>query len=46
MWNHAPLMREAILCEGLPWPELTGRDLRDLRAYLRRVSDDDRQPAD
>lgn len=36
MWNHAPLMREAILGEGLPWPELTGRDLRDLRAFLKR----------
>jgi len=39
MWNHAPLMREAILGEGLPWPELTGRDLRDLRAFLRRASE-------
>jgi mono/diheme cytochrome c family protein len=38
MWNHAPLMREAILGEGLPWPELSGRDLRDLRAYLKRVA--------
>jgi len=36
MWNHAPLMRQAILGEGLPWPELTGRDLRDLRAFLSR----------
>ena len=38
MWNHAPLMREAILGEGLPWPELTGRDLRDLRAYLESAA--------
>jgi len=35
MWNHAPLMRQAILGEGLPWPELSGRDLRDLRAFLQ-----------
>jgi len=34
MWNHAPVMRRAILGEGRPWPELSGRDLRDLRAYL------------
>ena len=36
MWNHAPVMKKAILGEGRPWPELTGRDLRDLRAYLLR----------
>jgi cytochrome c2 len=34
MWNHAPVMREAILAEGRPWPELSGGDLRDLRSYL------------
>ncbi len=34
MWNHAPLMRQAILAQGKPWPELSGSELRDLRAYL------------
>ena len=34
MWNHAPVMKKAILGEGRPWPELTGQDLRDLRAFL------------
>jgi len=34
MWNHAPLMKEAILGRDLPWPELSGVDLRDLQAYL------------
>lgn len=34
MWNHAPLMKEAILGADLHWPELDGADLRDLRAYL------------
>ena len=34
MWNHAPLMKESILGEGRPWPELTGGDLRDILAYL------------
>ena len=34
MWNHAPLMKESILGEGRPWPELSGDDLRDILAYL------------
>ncbi|HSR67907.1 MAG TPA: c-type cytochrome [Acidobacteriota bacterium] len=34
LWSHSPIMREAILGQGRPWPELTGKDLRDLRAYL------------
>jgi mono/diheme cytochrome c family protein len=34
MWNHAPVMRRAILQEGRHWPELSGQDLRDLRSYL------------
>lgn len=34
MWNHAPLMKEAILAEGRRWPELTGEDLRDLFCFL------------
>jgi mono/diheme cytochrome c family protein len=34
MWNHAPMMKKVILGEALPWPELDGADLRDLRAYL------------
>ncbi len=36
MWSHAPFMKEAILGEGKPWPELSGDDLRDLLAYLQR----------
>jgi len=36
IWNHAPVMRAAILAEGRPWPQLSGRELRDLRAYLLR----------
>jgi len=37
MWNHAPVMKRAILGEGRPWPELTGEELRDLHSYLRQV---------
>jgi hypothetical protein len=36
MWDHAPIMKEAILRKGLPWPELTGDELRDLHAYLKQ----------
>lgn len=39
MWNHAPLMKEAILAEGRRWPELTGEDLRDLFRYLAQSQD-------
>ena len=35
MWNHAPVMKKAILGEGRPWPELTGAELRDLYSYLQ-----------
>jgi mono/diheme cytochrome c family protein len=38
MWNHAHVMRQAILGEGRPWPELTGNDLRDLFAYLEQIA--------
>ena len=34
MWNHAPIMKDAILGEGRPWPELTGEELRNLQAFL------------
>jgi mono/diheme cytochrome c family protein len=38
LWNHAPVMKEAILSEGRRWPAITGSDLRDLRAYLAQGS--------
>lgn len=34
MWSHAPVMSEAVLAEGRPWPLLSGEDLRALLAYL------------
>jgi mono/diheme cytochrome c family protein len=39
MWNHAPLMKESILGEGRPWPELSGDDLRDILAYLASTTE-------
>lgn len=35
MWNHAPVMRDAIIGAGRPWPDLSGTDLRDLFAFLQ-----------
>lgn len=46
MWNHAPVMKKAILGEGRPWPELTGGDLRDLYAYLQSYGVPDQLPAE
>ena len=34
MWNHAAKMEDAIAAKGLAWPELTGRDVGDLLAFL------------
>ena len=39
MWNHAPLMKESILGQGKPWPELSGGDLRDIIAYLAAAAE-------
>ncbi|MFQ5528017.1 MAG: c-type cytochrome [Thermoanaerobaculia bacterium] len=44
LWSHAPVMKEAILGEGKPWPELTGEDLRNLLAYLQRTRVSDQSP--
>ncbi len=40
MWNHAPVMRETIVEQGRPWPELSGQELRDLLALLRSAGSD------
>ncbi len=40
MWNHAPVMRETIVEQGRPWPELSGQELRDLLALLRSGDSD------
>ena len=44
MWNHAPLMKDSILGNDLPWPELSGADLRDLQAYLAQAGDPPARP--
>jgi hypothetical protein len=34
MWNHAPVMEEKILEKVMTWPKFTGKEMRDLYAYL------------
>lgn len=38
MWNHGPAMAEAMQARGIKRPVFTGRELRDLIAYVKSVS--------
>lgn len=38
MWSHAPMMKRVILREGRAWPQVAGRDLRDLHEFLIAVA--------
>jgi mono/diheme cytochrome c family protein len=38
MWNHGFAMAKEARTRGLPWPNLEGRDLADLVAFLRAGS--------
>ncbi len=35
MWNHGFAMEQVARSRGLPWPDLDGRDLADVVAFLR-----------
>ena len=35
MWNHGSAMEQMVRARGLPWPDLDGRDLADIAAFLR-----------
>lgn len=35
MWNHGFAMEQVARARGLPWPDLDGRDLADVVAFLR-----------
>lgn len=37
MWNHAPAMEEKMSERVVKWPVFTGREMRDLYAYLSKV---------
>ncbi|MFQ5705983.1 MAG: c-type cytochrome [bacterium] len=34
IWNHAPVMEERITEKVMSWPQFTGKEMRDLYAYL------------
>jgi cytochrome c2 len=35
MWNHIPAMEAAMVTQAVPWPDMSGQDLRDVLAFLR-----------
>ncbi len=35
LWNHVPTMEKSMMIRDIPWPELTGEQLRDVLAFLR-----------
>jgi cytochrome c2 len=35
LWNHTSAMEAAMVTQGVPWPEMTGAQLRDVLAYLQ-----------
>jgi cytochrome c551/c552 len=34
LWNHTSAMEAAMVTQGVPWPEMSGAQLRDVLAYL------------
>lgn len=36
LWNHAVAMEEPMLASGVAWPSLSGSDVSDLLAFIRR----------
>jgi cytochrome c2 len=36
LWNHTSAMEAAMLTQGVPWPEMTGAQLRDVLAFLQK----------
>jgi len=38
MWNHAPLMQKSLKEQGIKLPEIHGKEMEDLTAYIREAS--------
>ncbi len=38
MWNHAPEMEDLILVKHRDWPKLTEKEMRDLYAFLKTIT--------
>ncbi|HEY5764888.1 MAG TPA: c-type cytochrome [Candidatus Deferrimicrobiaceae bacterium] len=34
LWNHIPSMEAAMVTQAVPWPEMSGQQLRDVLAFL------------
>ncbi len=45
LWNHSAQMQPVMAQKGIPYPELTARDLSDLLAYFGRLRLAKAQPA-
>ena len=39
MWSNASTMMQEMALAGIKWPQLSGRDLEDIVAYIRSISD-------
>jgi cytochrome c2 len=35
LWNHIPSMEASMVIHAVPWPEMSGQELRDVLAYLQ-----------
>lgn len=36
LWNHTSAMEAAMVTQGVPWPEMTGAQFRDVLAFLQK----------
>lgn len=39
LWNHIPKMEAAMVTQGVPWPDMTGQEMRDVLAYLKSLQE-------
>jgi cytochrome c len=39
MWNHATEMEDLFIAQNKEWPQLETKDMRDIYAYLRKVTE-------
>jgi cytochrome c2 len=35
LWNHIPAMEAALVTQGVPWPNMSGQQMRDVLAFLQ-----------
>jgi hypothetical protein len=38
MWNHAGEMEDLIIAQNKTWPQLTASEMRDLYAFLKKIT--------